>query len=209
VSGTPFTSLRRLAQEAQAAERCDLCSTPLREVHKHLVEPSNRQLLCACHACALLFYGQSERRYKLIPDRVLYLEGFQMPDELWDSLLIPVNMAFFFRSTPEQRIVPLYPGPAGATESLLELESWKELEAANPILDKLEPDVEALLVNRVGGIRDHYLVPIDRGYQLVGLIRSNWRGLSGGTEVWRAINGFFTDLRAAATTVGPPAAENA
>jgi hypothetical protein len=209
VSGTPFTSLRRLTQDAQAAQQCDLCSTPLRDRHRHLVEPANRQVLCACDACAILFDGQSERRYRLIPDRVLYLEAFQMPDELWDSLLVPVNMAFFFRSTPEGRVVPLYPGPAGATESLLELESWQELEAANPILRDLQPDVEALLVNRVGTTRDHYLVPIDRGYQLVGLIRSNWRGLSGGTEVWRAINGFFSDLRASARTLGPPAAGNA
>jgi Family of unknown function (DUF5947) len=209
VSGKPFTSLRRLTRDAQAAEQCDLCSTPLRDRHRHLVEPAKRQVLCACDACAILFEGQSERRYRLVPDRVLYLEAFQMPDELWDSLLIPVNMAFFFKSTPEGRVVPLYPGPAGATESLLELESWQELEAANPILRDLQPDVEALLVNRVGTTRDHYLVPIDRGYQLVGLIRSNWRGLSGGTEVWRAINGFFSDLRASARTVGPPAAGNA
>jgi hypothetical protein len=204
MSGTPFTSLRRLAREAQAAEQCDLCSAPLREGHRHLMDPAKRQLVCACDPCAILFSGQSERRYKMIPDRILYLAGFQMPDELWDSLLIPVNMAFFFRSTPEGRIVPLYPGPAGATESLLELESWKELEAANPILGELEPDVEALLVNRVGSTRDHYLVPIDRGYELVGLIRSGWRGLSGGTEVWRSINGFFAELRGAATTVGAP-----
>jgi hypothetical protein len=30
---------------------------------------------------------------------------------------------------------------------------------------------------------------------LVGLIRSNWRGLSGGTEVWRAIAVFFKELK--------------
>jgi hypothetical protein len=118
-------------------------------------------------------------------------------------------MAFFFRSTAEGRVVPLYPGPAGATESLLELESWKELETANPILTELEPDVEALLVNRVGSTRDHYLVPIDRGYQLVGLIRTGWRGLSGGTEVWRSINGFFAELKAEAKTVGAPAGGDA
>jgi hypothetical protein len=209
MSGMPFTSLRRLAQEAQAVEQCDLCSAPLREGHRHLLEPANRQIVCACDPCAILFSGQSERRYKMIPDRVLYLAGFDMPDELWDSLLIPVNMAFFFRSTAEGRVVPLYPGPAGATESLLELESWNELETANPILKELEPDVEALLVNRVGSTRDHYLVPIDRGYHLVGLIRTGWRGLSGGTEVWRSINGFFAELRAAAKTVGAPPAGDA
>jgi hypothetical protein len=209
MSQMPFTSLRRLAREAQAVEQCDLCSAPLREGHRHLMEPANRQLVCACDPCALLFGGQSERKYKMIPDRVLYLAGFDMPDELWDSLLIPVNMAFFFRSTPEGRVVPLDPGPAGATESLLELESWEELETANPILKELEPDVEALLVNRVGSTRDHYLVPIDRGYQLVGLIRTGWRGLSGGTEVWRSINGFFGELKAVAKTVGAPASGDA
>jgi hypothetical protein len=209
MSQMPFTSLRRLAREAQAVEQCDLCSAPLREGHRHLLEPRNRQLVCACDPCALLFGGQSERKYKMIPDRVLYLAGFDMPDELWDSLLIPVNMAFFFRSTPEGRVVPLYPGPAGATESLLELESWEELETANPVLKELEPDVEALLVNRVGSTRDHYLVPIDRGYQLVGLIRTGWRGLSGGTEVWRSINGFFGELKAVAKTVGAPASGDA
>jgi uncharacterized protein DUF5947 len=209
VSGLPFTSLRRLAQEAQAEEQCDLCSAPLREGHRHLVEPANRQVVCACDPCSILFGGQSERRYKLIPDRILYLAGFDLPDDLWDSLLVPVNMAFFFRSTPEARVVPMYPSPAGATESLLELEPWQELEAANPILKELEPDVEALLVNRVGGVRDHYLVPIDRCYELVGLIRKDWRGLSGGTEVWRTLDGFFTSIKASATVVGEPPAGNA
>ncbi len=44
-----------------------------------------------------------------------------------------------------------YPSPMGATESLLRLEAWKELEAANPVLATLEPDVEALLVDRRSG----------------------------------------------------------
>ena len=41
-----------------------------------------------------------------------------------------------------------YPSPMGPTESLLELDAWAALEAANPVLATLEPDVEALLVNR-------------------------------------------------------------
>jgi hypothetical protein len=209
MSGMPFTSLRRLAREAQAVEQCDLCSAPLREGHRHLMEPANRQLICACDPCSLLFGSHSDGRYRPIPDRILYLTSFDMPDELWDSLLVPVNMAFFFRSTPENRVVALYPSPAGATESLLELESWKELETANPILGELVPDVEALLVNRVGAGRDYYLVPIDRCFELVGLIRSGWRGLSGGTEVWKSIEGFFGGLKASATVTGAPPAGNA
>ena len=69
------------------------------------------------------------------------------------------------------------------------------------MLRELEPDVEALLVNRVGQSRgsapaEYYIVPIDACYKLVGLIRIHWRGLSGGTEVWQEIGNFFTDLRA-------------
>ena len=202
MSGLPFAGLRRLAQDAQDVERCELCSAPLREGHRHLIEPATRQVVCTCDPCSILFGGQTDQRYKLIPDRVLYLAGFELPDELWDSLLVPVNMAFFFKSTPEGRVVPLYPSPAGATESLLELAPWQELEAANPVLKELQPDVEALLVNRVGGARDHYLVAIDRCYELVGLIRRSWRGLSGGTEVWKSIDTFFEGLRAEAKTVG-------
>ena len=57
-----------------------------------------------------------------------------------------------------------------------------------------------LLVNRVGHARgsspaEYYLVPIDECYKLVGLIRTHWRGLSGGTEVWREIGAFFAALK--------------
>ena len=55
----------------------------------------------------------------------------------------------------------------------------------------MEPDVEALLINRVGPAREYFLAPIDECYRLVGLIRLHWRGLSGGTEVWKEIQGFF------------------
>jgi len=30
---------------------------------------------------------------------------------------------------------------------------------------------------------------------LVGLIRTNWHGLSGGTQMWEAIGEFFTELK--------------
>jgi len=71
---------------------------------------------------------------------------------------------------------------------------------ANPVLNQMEPDVTALLVNRVGHVRgaapaEYYLVPIDECYKLVGLIRAHWRGLSGGTEVWREISAFFVALK--------------
>ena len=64
------------------------------------------------------------------------------------------------------------------------------------------PDVEALLVNRVGSARDHYRAPIDVCYKLVGLLRTRWQGLSGGTEVWKAIGEFFSELRKRSNSKG-------
>jgi Family of unknown function (DUF5947) len=59
----------------------------------------------------------------------------------------------------------------------------------------MEADVEAFPVNRVGTHAEYYIVPVDECYRLVGLIRMPWRGLSGGTEVWKEIHQFFTDLK--------------
>jgi len=112
-------------------------------------------------------------------------------------LRIPIGLAFFVNSSVESRVLALYPGPAGATESLLKFDAWREIAERNPVLTEMEPDVEALLVNRVGGKGDHYLVPIDRCYELVGIIRAQWRGFSGGEEAWRDIGAFFARLGAA------------
>ena len=135
-----------------AAERCELCGVGLAPEHPHLVEPSNRQLFCSCEACALLFSGREAARYRRVPRDIWSLPDFRMSDAQWESLHIPINLVFFFYSSPAGRIVALYPGPAGAVESLLPLEAWQELTEDNPELRELEPDVEALLVNRVGPI---------------------------------------------------------
>jgi hypothetical protein len=118
-----------------------------------------------------------------------------MTDADWDAFSIPIGLAFFVDSTADRRIAAFYPGPAGPTESLLDLRAWTHLVAGNPVLADLEPDVEALLVNRVNNAREYYLAPIDRCYALAGLIRTKWRGLSGGDEAWTAIDGFFAGLR--------------
>ncbi len=130
-----------------------------------------------------------------------------MTDEQWDNLMIPVNMVYVFHNTTAGRVMAFYPSPAGAMESLLSLEGWDELVNNNPILNDLASDVEALLINRVRGMdgqyyREYYVVPIDACYQLVGLIRLHWKGLSGGEEVWKAISEFFLGLRKRATPVG-------
>lgn len=186
---------------AAVVERCEMCSAELGVEHQHLVEPASRQMVCACEPCAILFSGEVEKKYKRVPRRIRALPDFRLTDGQWDSLLIPIQLAFFFHSTPDGKVVALYPSPAGATESLLALDSWNEVAEANPVLRELEPDVEALLVNRVGGVGAYYLVPVDECYKLVGLIRAHWRGLSGGTEVWREIKAFYARLEERATSL--------
>jgi hypothetical protein len=70
-----------------------------------------------------------------------------------------------------------------------------EIESQNATLTNMEPEVETLLVNRVGQTREYYLAPIDQCYRLAGLIRLHWKGLSGGNEVWQHIAQFFAELR--------------
>lgn len=109
--------------------------------------------------------------------------------------MLPIQLAFFFNSTPDNKIVAMYPSPAGPTESLLMLDAWTDIVRENPLLAKMEPDVEALLVNRVRDTREYFIAPIDKCYELVGLIRAKWTGLSGGMEVWRDIDKFFATLK--------------
>lgn len=194
-----FAALRRFAQKPALAERCEMCGLALGAGHDHLVDPMNRRIVCACAACALLFDTQAATKYKRVPCAVDFLADFRMTDAEWDALLVPIGMAFFFHSTPHGKVIALYPSPAGPTESLLGLDTWSDIVQRNPVLRTLKPDVHALLVNRVGSNRgvppEYFLAPIDACYRLVGVIRRSWRGLSGGTEVWDQINGFFSVLK--------------
>lgn len=200
-----FATLRQFAR-ARPAERCELCGVGLAQEHPHLVQLSSRQIVCACEACAMLFDGMAGSKYRRVSRQVLLLGGFRLTDAQWESLLIPINMAFFFRSSVESRIVALYPSPAGAVESMLPLDAWSEIVRENAALCELRPDIEALLVNRVGRGQElagaeYYVAPIDECYRLVGLIRGNWKGLSGGAEVWAEIGRFFSGLRLRAEIV--------
>jgi Family of unknown function (DUF5947) len=200
----PFTALRELARKRAPSERCELCSAEIGGDHQHLVEPAQRRLLCCCDPCAILFSGQQDARYRRVPHRIQLLPDFRLTDDQWDSLHIPINLAFLFHSSPAGRVIALYPSPAGATESLLPLEAWDDLVEENPILRELEPDVESLLVNRVGHTREYFRVPIDECYKLVGLIRASWRGLSGGAEVWEEVGRFFDSLKQRSHRLGGP-----
>ena len=194
--------LRRFIRaRSMPVERCDMCSFALGPDHPHLVEPATRRLICACPACAVLFSSSANKKYRRVPQMVRALRDFEMTDAQWEGLMIPINMAFFFQSSAAGKVIVLYPSPAGATESLLDFDSWQAIVQTNPQLQRMEPDTEALLVNRVQTASDYFIVPIDECYKLVGLIRTKWKGLSGGVEVWEAINDFFAALRNRSTEV--------
>ena len=186
-------ALRRFTREKPRAERCELCGNGVDAAHPHLVDPQSRELRCACSACAILF--DTGTRWKRVHHRAEYLPDFRLTDAQWDGLLVPIGLAWFFKSSSAGRVVAFYPGPAGATQSMITLDAWETIAAANPILRELETDTEALLANRVGETRDHFRVSIDECYRLVGLLRLHWKGFSGGTEAWEEIGRFFAELK--------------
>ncbi len=190
-----LASLRNFVRKPPEAERCDLCSVPLAERHQHLVDPKTRRLLCACDPCAILFSERGETHYRRVPRDTRYLNNFALSDQGWNSLAIPIGLAFIYSSSVSNQILAVYPSPAGPTESAIDKDSWEELVADNPVLAKLTPDVEALLVNRMKGAREYFLAPIDECYKLTGLVRKYWRGFSGGDEGWEQIGKFFDRLK--------------
>jgi len=188
-------ALRRFVRKPrEQAEVCELCSARIAATHQHLLELEKRRVTCSCDACAILFGGNARQRYRRIPRDVHSLHDFAMDAMEWDSLLIPINLAFFVYSSAAGRVVAQYPSPGGAMESSLDLEYWDAIAEKNPVLKKLEPDVEALLVNRISDPPQYYRAPIDQCFRLVGIVRTHWHGLSGGQEVWKEIDRFFDEL---------------
>ena len=188
-----LAALRRRARRRAEEEHCDLCAAPIPTQHPHLLEMKTRQLACACATCAILFPAQANARFKEVPREVRPLPHFSLTDAQWDALMIPINIAFFLRSSAEGKIVAYYPSPAGAMESLLDVGAWDAIAGDLGMRD----DVEALVVNRLRQPHEYYILPIDSCYRLVGMIRVNWRGLSGGEEVQAAIEQFFDEVRRA------------
>jgi Family of unknown function (DUF5947) len=184
-------------KRAAPGERCEFCTESIAQDHPHVVNIETRSLMCACRGCFLLFApdGAAGGKFRAVPDDVTVDPGFRLSAGQWDALQIPVGMAFFFHQSDLDRPVAFYPSPAGATESLLPLETWDELVEANPGLRGMLPDVQSLLVYRPReGAQRAYIVPIDSCYELVGLIRRYWKGFDGGEEAWRAIETFFAAL---------------
>jgi hypothetical protein len=190
--------LRRFARTkvvAATAEKCGLCAMPLPAEHQHLIDLRTRRLVCCCGPCGVLFSGRQSASYRRVPQDIKALPDFRLSDFQWENLLIPINLAFFYRPLGTDKMIAVYPSPAGPIESLLGLEAWQAIVDDNPALGDLQAEVEALLVNRLSGKHLYYIVPIDQCYRLSGLIRLHWRGLSGGSEVWEEVGRYFDRLK--------------
>ena len=174
-------------------EKCEICESKISEDHRHLLELGERRILCACEPCIAMRSGVDG--YCPVGTRTLWLDDIDFPDALWSAFQLPIGLAFFLRSSGTGTVVALYPSPAGATESELHLESWNALVERNPILKQLEADGEAFVVNRMTEPAEHAIVPIDECYRLVGLIKANWTGISGGNAISDAVPKFFKHIR--------------
>lgn len=189
-----LTKLLKDTPQAAPLQYCELCALALRQSHGHVVDTADRRLLCTCYACGLLFDapGAAQGRFKRVPTRYAAIPAPLFSDVQWDALGIPIGLAFFFENSATQRVIAFYPGPAGATESQLPLDAWNGLRGREPLIASMQPDVEAALVYRPRGEEAcSYVVPIDACYELVGLVRSKWTGVSGGDDVHSAIEAFF------------------
>lgn len=197
---SPMAALRRFARagEVEQTEHCELCGAALPAEHPHLFDRQSGRIACGCPACAILMVNRPDARFIRVPKTVRDLPEFSMSDAQWQSLRVPIDLAFFV--VRAGRPAAFYPSPAGATEAPIEPEAWKALVIENPAIASLTPEVEALLVNRLFGQRLYFCAPIDACFELVGLVRVHWRGLSGGTEVWKQVNAFFAGVARRAQT---------
>jgi hypothetical protein len=204
-NGALFDRLEGLLEplaRPRSEERCELCDLPLLGEHHHLVNLETRSLLCACPACSRLFTrkGAAGGKFLAVPKRYVYVRDLRVSAAQWETLRIPVGLAFFLYHGALGQLAACYPGPAGTVESRLPLSTWAEMARTNPQIATLKPDIEALVIHRQvgehGASHAGYVVPIDACHELLGRLRSRWQGIEGGDEAWREVEAFFFEVRA-------------
>lgn len=186
-------SSKEPANGEEATERCDFCSKTIPPDHRHFADLNNMKFMCACEVCTVLQAEKGE--YHPLPQRYEYLEDFEMPEEVWAQLKIPVNMAFIVYNSDQERPIAFYPSPAGSMESELQIDSWENMKQEHPALANMAPDLEGFMINRLDKPYEHFIVPIDYCYTLIGLIRMTWQGIHGGEKMRDTVRQFFKDLK--------------
>ena len=117
-----------------------------------------------------------------------------MTREEWHAFEIPVAMAFFVKRSVNGTVAAFYPSPAGAVETTVPEGAWEAIIRRYPGLAGLRPDVEAFLLRRGDSEDDAFIAPLDQCYRLIGIIRREWQGFTGGDAVRQAVDRFFLDL---------------
>ena len=175
-AGSPNGPQRRSAapHPAAADEQCDLCGKPIDHDHRHLLHLVDRRILCTCESCWRCAAGDPELRPT--GTRTVWLDDFDLPDEIWASFGIPIGLAFFIDSSGHRRRGRALSEPRGGDRVGDRAETWNRLRTLNPVLMGLEPDAEALIVNRMVDPPQHAIAPIDECYRLVGLVKVTGRG---------------------------------
>lgn len=179
-------ALKAFATPRPAGDACGLCAAALGEPHAHLFDTERGALECACPGCALLLGRGEGGRWKSVPPRAERLAQNPVGPAAWAAMGLPIGLAFFVKSSREGKVAAYYPGPAGAVRCQLAFE---------PPGLALADDVEALLVNRLEGADEAWLLSRDACFELVGRIRGAWRGFGGGPAVREAIAAFFARLQ--------------
>lgn len=195
-----MTSLRALERFARGARRaapgpcCDLCALAIGEEHVHLVDRVEQKLLCSCQACAIALSAE-HGRFRRVGDRIRHDPALATEREAFARVGIPVGLAFLQRSSKRQRWTAFFPSPAGVVEADLAHAAWEAIVSRSPFLSSIEDDVEALLVRtHRDGAFEAFVVPIDRCYALVALVRRHFQGFDGGDGLREAVAQFFETL---------------
>jgi len=187
-------TLREFA-EKEKSPRCELCAQPVQPDHQHLLDPLTRRVICGCNACCLLFDTAGRTQYRRIPRDVRPLDEFVLSDASWEQLRIPISLGFLYRNSRAAVTIACYPSPFGIVESELEETAWASMSSASRTLAELRDDIEALLVNRLRGRREYFIAPIDRCFELAGIVRRHWKGINGGDRVWTEVDQYLASLR--------------
>ena len=70
-----------------------------------------RQIVCVCESCWALRSGDPE--FRPTGSRTLWLEDFELPEELWAQFRIPIGLAFFMHSSGHELRRRDVPEPGG------------------------------------------------------------------------------------------------
>ena len=87
---------------AQPLERCEMCSDRAGGGASASARSGAAGRLSApAMPARFCFMRKARQNTSECPRRIRFLPDFQLTDSQWNGLMMPINMAFFFKSTPQ------------------------------------------------------------------------------------------------------------